>query len=60
VPCFLKSYCSSFTESSDAGIEDGVVDVNSLVESLSREADKLRGLLPTAVSSKVRIHITYA
>lgn len=39
-------------ESSDAGIEDGVVDVNSLVESLSREADKLRGLLPTAVSSK--------
>lgn len=40
-------------ESNEAGIEDGAVDVNALVESLSRDADKLRGLHPTAVSSKV-------
>lgn len=40
-------------DSSEAGIEDDVVDLNTLVESLSREAEETRGPHPTAVSSKV-------
>lgn len=40
-------------DSSAAGIEDDVVDINTLVESLSREAEEPRRPHPIAVSSKV-------
>lgn len=48
------SECFAFPEDSSAvGIEDDVVDINTLVESLSREGDETRGPHRTAVSSKV-------
>jgi hypothetical protein len=48
-----------FADSTEAGIKDDVVEVNGLVESLSREAGELRDPHPSAVSSKVRYHVTH-
>jgi hypothetical protein len=42
-----------FADSTEAGIKDDVVEVNGLVESLSKEAGELRDSHPSAVSSKI-------
>nr|XP_024398785.1 ribokinase-like isoform X1 [Physcomitrium patens] len=41
------------SDASEAEIEDGSVEVNSLVESLSREAGELCGSSPNSITSKV-------
>ncbi|KAG0575984.1 hypothetical protein KC19_5G045900 [Ceratodon purpureus] len=41
-------------DSTEAGMEDDAVEVNELLESLTRQAGELRDSHPTAVSSKVR------